>query len=149
MNRRSLVVAPNIAPKIDIAKSYRRLKRLRRMVSGEFERRDQIQRPPILRLRPTSSLVSHRSMRACFAYAVPKPFCKVATFATFFLMRPRHQQVANLFPQAQLCAYPMRLPAASRPLFGGALWILILRKHLRVRAALLVTAPIKLGQATL
>jgi hypothetical protein len=25
-------VAPNIAPKIDIAKSYRRLKRLRRMV---------------------------------------------------------------------------------------------------------------------
>jgi hypothetical protein len=32
MNRRSLVVAPNIAPKIDIAKSYRRLKRLRRMV---------------------------------------------------------------------------------------------------------------------
>ena len=32
MNRRSLVVAPNIAPKVDIAKSYRRLKRLRRLV---------------------------------------------------------------------------------------------------------------------
>ena len=32
MNRPSSVTSPNIALKVDIAKSYRRLKRLRRMV---------------------------------------------------------------------------------------------------------------------